>query len=246
MVGEPRLPILMILHQETSSPGRLGRLFMERGHRLDLRRPCLGEPLPDTLADHAGAVVFGGPMSANDDVDYARREIDWIGVPLRENKPYLGLCLGAQMLARHLGARVYPHAAGRAEIGYYPLLPTEPGLRFSGEIGASWLGHVYHWHREGFDCPAGATTLATGDDFPTQAVRVGEAAFGLQFHPEVTHAMMCRWTVRGAERLSMPGAQDRSRQIEGRFIHDPAVRLWLDAFLGRWLAGTPPAAVRAA
>lgn len=239
MTGGDRLPILMILHQENSTPGRLGRLFVERGHALDLRRPCLGDPLPETLANHAGAVVFGGPMSANDDLDYVRREIDWIGVPLLENKPYLGLCLGAQMLARHLGAPVYPHPQGRAEIGYYPLLPTEAGLGFSAELGASWPGHVYHWHREGFDCPAGATTLATGDDFPTQAVRVGHSAFGLQFHPEVTHAMLCRWTVRGAERLSMPGAQDRDRQIEGRLMHDPAVRLWLHAFLDRWLAGAP-------
>ncbi|HMO29234.1 glutamine amidotransferase [Enterovirga sp.] len=230
----------MVLHQETSSPGRLGRLLMERGHALDLRRPCLGDPLPETLARHAGAVVFGGPMSANDDLDFVRREIDWIGVALKERKPYLGLCLGAQMLARHLGARVYPHAGGRAEIGYYPLIPTEAGLRFSSELGASWPGHVYHWHREGFDRPAGATMLATGDDFPTQAIQVGPSAFGLQFHPEVTHAMMCRWTVRGAERLSMPGAQDRTRQIEGRFMHDPAVRLWLTAFLDHWLGASAP------
>jgi GMP synthase (glutamine-hydrolysing) len=231
-----RKPVLMVLHQENSTPGRLGRLLVERGHRLDLRRPCLGDPLPDTLAQHAGAVIFGGPMSANDDVDFIRRETEWIGIALREEKPFLGLCLGAQMLARHLGSRVYPHAGGRAEIGYYPLVPTEAGLALSTELGASWPGHVYHWHREGFDCPAGATTLATGDDFPTQAVRVGPAAFGLQFHPEVTHAMLCRWTVRGAARLSMPGAQDRTRQIEGRLMHDPAVRLWLQAFLDRWLA----------
>ena len=247
-MSDERLPVLMVLHQETSSPGRVGRLLMERGHRLDMRRPCLGEPLPETLEGHAGVVVFGGPMSANDCHDYVRREIDWIGVALREDKPYLGLCLGAQMLARHLGARVYPHEGGRAEIGYYPVVPTKEGLAFSSEIGASWPGHVYHWHREGFDCPAGATTLATGDDFPTQAIRVGRRAFGLQFHPEVTHAMMCRWTVRGAERLSMPGAQDRACQIEGRFMHDPAVRLWISAFLDHWLAGAPAeaATIRAA
>jgi len=227
----------MVLHQEQSTPGRLGRLLSERGHALDLRRPRFGDPLPDTLADHAGAVIFGGPMSANDDDDFIAREIKWIGVALREKKPFLGLCLGAQMLARHLGARVYPHADGRAEIGYYPVIPTEHGLALSSTLGASWPGHVYHWHREGFDCPPCSTTLATGDDFPTQAIRVGPAAYGLQFHPEVTHAMMCRWTVRGAERMAMPGAQDRSRQIEGRFMHDPAVRLWLDKFLDHWLAG---------
>lgn len=234
--GSPKLPVLMVLHQETSTPGRVGRLLIERGHRLDLRRPCLGEPLPETLAGHAGAVIFGGPMSANDEHDFIRREIDWVGVPLREKKPLLGLCLGAQMMARHLGARVYPHADGKAEIGYFPLLPTREGEALASAIGAPWPGHVYHWHREGFDCPPCSKTLATGDDFPTQAIRVGPAAYGLQFHPEVTHAMMCRWTVRGHERLALPGAQDRSRQIEGRFMHDPAVRVWLSAFLDHWLA----------
>jgi GMP synthase (glutamine-hydrolysing) len=235
MTSEPKLPILMVLHQENSSPGRLGRLLLERGHALDLRRPRFGDPLPDTLADHAGAVIFGGPMSANDNDDFVRREIDWIRVALKEEKPFLGLCLGAQMLARQMGARVYTHAGGRAEIGYYPLVPTAEGNAMAEGLGTPWPGHVYHWHREGFDCPPCSATLARGDDFPTQAIRVGRAAYGLQFHPEVTHAMMCRWTVRGHERLKLPGAQDRSRQIEGRFMHDPAVRRWLDAFLDHWL-----------
>lgn len=233
---EAKAPILIVLHQEHSTPGRVGRLLHERGHRLDIRRPRYGDPLPETLADHAGAVVFGGPMSANDSDDFVKAEIDWIRVPLKEKKPFLGLCLGAQMMAKHLGARVWEHPEGRAEIGYYPLLPTPAGKVFSEDLGAPWPTHVYHWHREGFDCPTDAATLAAGDDFPTQAIQVGEAAFGLQFHPEVTHAMICRWTVVAAERLSTPGAQDRVRQINGRFQYDPHVRLWLDAFLDHWLA----------
>ena len=230
-----KAPVLIVLHQEQSTPGRVGRLLQERGHPLDIRRPRFGDPLPETLSEHAGAAVFGGPMSANDPDDFIGREIDWIEVPLRESKPFLGLCLGAQMLAKFLGARVYPHPDGRAEIGYYPLVPTQEGLRLSDEIGAFWPSYVYHWHREGFDCPEGAVTLATGDDFPTQAIQVGPCAFGLQFHPEVTHAMICRWTVRAAERLELPGAQDRRRQIEGRFLHDPSVATWLDLFLDHWL-----------
>jgi GMP synthase (glutamine-hydrolysing) len=238
---EPGLkPVLLVLHQEQSTPGRLGRLFQERGHPLDIRRPRFGDPLPTTMREHAGAVIFGGPMSANDGDDFVRQEIDWIQVPLREERPFLGLCLGAQMLARCLGATVCAHPDGRAEIGYYPLLPTAAGRDFAGEIGQPWPSHVYHWHREGFSCPAGADTLATGDDFPTQAIRVGPSAFGLQFHPEVTHAMICRWTVRAAERLSLPGAQDRARQIEGRLMHDGRVVAWLDAFLDHWLAGAKP------
>ena len=219
----PKPPILIVLHQEHSTPGRVGHLLQERGYPLDIRRPRFGDPLPATMAEHAGAAIFGGPMSANDEDEFIRREIDWVEVALKEEKPFLGLCLGAQMLAKLLGGRVYPHADGRAEIGYFPLVPTEAGQDVSERMGAPWPTHVYHWHREGFDCPAGATTLATGDDFPTQAILVGERAFGLQFHPEVTHAMMCRWTVRGHERLALPGAQDRSRQIEGRFMYDPHV-----------------------
>jgi len=104
-------------------------------------------------------------LFANDPDDFVKAEIDWIAVPLKENKPYLGLCLGAQMMAKHLGASVWAHPEGRAEIGYYPLLPTAAGNALSEDWGVPWPSHVYHWHREGFDCPSGAETLATGDDF---------------------------------------------------------------------------------
>lgn len=240
-VAPSRAPVLVILHQEHSNPGRVGRLLRERGHPLDISHPRFGDPLPDTLAGHAGAVIFGGPMSANDPDDFLGREIDWIGVPLAERKPLLGLCLGAQLLAKHLGAPVWAHPEGRAEIGYYPLVPTQAGEAAAAEWNVPWPSHVYHWHREGFDCPPGAETLASGDEFPTQAIRIGRA-YGLQFHPEVTHAMLCRWTVRAAERLSMPGAQDRVRQIEGRLMYDPHVSRWLDRFLDHWLEAEPASA----
>ncbi|RTL96104.1 glutamine amidotransferase [Ancylobacter aquaticus] len=243
-VAETPLPVLIVLHQEHSSPGRVGRLLAERGHRLDIRRPCLGEPLPPTLADHAGAVVFGGPQSANDCHDYVRAEIDWIGVPLREGKPYLGICLGAQMLARHLGARVAPHPEGLVEIGYYPIRATDAGTQLLQDPAAlapagpaHWPDHVYHWHREGFDLAAGAELLAEGPTFPNQAFRYGASAYGIQFHPEVTHHMMCRWTVRGGERLDLPGARPRRAHFTDRLQHDARIRLWLEAFVERWLAG---------
>ena len=110
-------PILIVMHQETSTPGRVGYSLRKRGYALDMRRPRFGDALPDTLGEHAGAIIFGGPMSANDEDDFIRREIDWLAVPLRENKPFLGICLGAQMLAHHLGSRVYRHPDGHAEVG---------------------------------------------------------------------------------------------------------------------------------
>nr|WP_244316857.1 glutamine amidotransferase [Pannonibacter sp. XCT-34] len=227
---------MIVLHQETSSPGRVGHELQRRGFRLDIRRPRFGDPLPHDMSRHAGAVIFGGPMSANDPDAYISREIDWIGVPLREQKPFLGICLGAQMMVRHLGGTVESHPRELVEIGYYPLRPTDTGRSLM-----TWPGKVYQWHREGFSLPSGADLLATGDTYPNQAIRVGPRAYGIQFHPELTHAMMVRWTTKGAPRMEQPGAQGRQDHFAGRFIFDQAVRQWLDDFLDLWIgrADTP-------
>ena len=74
-----------------------------KGFSLDIRKPRFGEPLPETMDEHAGAIIFGGPMSANDPDDFIKAETDWIGVTLKEGAPFLGVCLGAQMLVKHLG-----------------------------------------------------------------------------------------------------------------------------------------------
>src|SRR5207237_5161300 len=137
------------------------------------------DPLPQPLERRGGAGTCGGPLTATDPDDYARREIAWREVPLREQRPFLGICRGAQMLAKKLGAPVAPHAEGRTQIGYYPIRPTEAGHA----VCSNWPDHVYHWHREGFELPAGAELLAEGDDFPVQAFQSGHA-FGFQFHPD--------------------------------------------------------------
>ena len=225
-----RHPILIILHQEHSTSGRVGRALKQLGHGLDVRRPRFGDPLPQTLRDHAGAIIFGGPMSANDADEFIRREIDWISVPVKEEKPFLGICLGAQMCARALGGRVFCHPAGHAEIGYYPIRPTAAGLA----VVDHWPEQVYQWHREGFDLPDGAELLAEGDMFEVQAFRY-RRAYALQFHPDVTHAMMHRWTTRGHHRLEMPGAKPRAAHFADREVYDYSARAWLGLFLARWI-----------
>ncbi len=181
-----RRPVLLVLHQEQSTPGRLGRLLQERGYPLDIRRPRFGDPLPETMRDHAGAVIFGGPMSANDPDAFVRREIDWIEVPLREERPFLGLCLGAQMLAKCLGATVCAHPEGRAEIGYYPLLPTEAGRDFAGGDRPALAVPCLSLAPGGLHLPGGRRHARHRRRFPDPAIRVGPSAFGLQFHPEVS------------------------------------------------------------
>jgi GMP synthase (glutamine-hydrolysing) len=225
-----RKPVLLILHQQHSTPGRVGTRLRARGYPLDIRRPRLGDPLPETLAEHSGVVIFGGPMSANDEDDFIRRETDWLSVPLDERAPCLGLCLGGQMLARKLGARICPHPEGQVEIGYYPLTATEAGRQL-----LDWPDRVHHFHREGFDLPAGATLLAEGDVFTNQAFSYGPAAFAIQFHIELTTAMVSRWTARSAQRGPRPGAQPTPFHFEGRALHDWKTSAFLDRFLDLWL-----------
>jgi GMP synthase (glutamine-hydrolysing) len=223
--------ILIVLHQEGSSPGKLGHMLKAKGFELDIRRPRFGEPLPDTMDGHAGSIIFGGPMSANDSDDFIRRETDWIGVSLKEGAPFLGICLGAQMLVKHLGAKVSAHSHGHAEVGFYKLHATEEGRKLM-----HWPATVYQWHREGFELPKSAVLLARGDIFPNQAFSVNDTAFGIQFHSELTYAMACRWTVRGAARFAQPMAQARPEHMAGWFRYDPPVRAWLWKFLDLWLA----------
>jgi GMP synthase (glutamine-hydrolysing) len=225
----PKKPVCIVLHQEQSNPGHVGQWFCRNGYALDIRKPRYGDPLPETLADHCGAVVFGGPMSANDKDEFICRETEWIGVALREEKPYLGICLGGQMLANHLGAKVGFHPEELAEIGYYPLVATAEGARFG-----VFPDHVYQWHREGFELARDARLLATSPGaYPNQAFACGSAV-GVQFHPEITYAQVHRWTGHNNTRLGMKGARARHEHIEGHIHHGPKVHAWLDRFLGRW------------
>jgi GMP synthase (glutamine-hydrolysing) len=225
-----RKPALIVMHQETSNPGHVGQWFVRNGFPLDIRKPRFGDPLPETLAGHCGVVIFGGPMSANDADEFIRREIGWIGVALKEKAPLFGICLGAQMLAVHLGAKVAFDPEERAEMGYYPVATTPEGR----SVGP-FPDHVYQWHREGCELPRGACRLATSSGaFPNQAFAYGPAAVGVQFHPEITFAQVHRWT--GSRHAAPPlkGAHEREEHIRGHIAHGPKVQAWLDGFLARW------------
>ena len=213
-------------------PGRIGTWLSRRGYPLDIRRPRFGCELPQTLDDHTGAIIFGGPMSANDNDEYVLQETEWISVPLKEKRPFLGICLGAQLMARNLGAKVDFHPEEYVEIGYYPIEATLKGMRL-----CAWPDAFYQWHREGFELPHGSTPLARTSWFENQAYAYGPAAVGVQFHPEITYALVNRWTSFRPDRLALRGAQNRAEHFRGHLTHSPRVGHWLDDFMPRWLQG---------
>jgi GMP synthase (glutamine-hydrolysing) len=223
-------PVLIIVHQQHSNPGRVGEMLEQRCHRLDRRCPNLFDPLPQSLENYAAAVVFGGPQSANDDDRPGMRlELAWLErTALPSGKPLLGICLGAQMMARVLGARVGRHPENLVEIGYHPIYPTAAGAGyFEGPT------MFYQWHKETFEIPKGAVHLAHNDAFDSQMFRWGAHAFGIEFHPEMTFAMIDRWSdsERGSAMLTLPGGQPRAAQLEGYQRYRNASDRWLARFL---------------
>ena len=226
--------MIAVFHSRDPDPGKVREGLAARGFALDGRRPCYGDGLPKDLSGYAAAIVFGGPQSANDDHDPGiRAELDWIEtVALPSGKPVLGICLGAQQIARVLGARVGPHPDGLVEIGYYEVRPTGHCPRF---LPAPTM--FYQWHQETFEIPREAVHLAENDQFRGQAFRYREHVYGIEFHPEMTRAMIESWcgSHDGSAKLDRPNAQSREAQLEGYARHADASDRWLDVFLDQFI-----------
>ncbi|MCZ2203570.1 glutamine amidotransferase [Bartonella sp. A05] len=226
--------IAVVIHRQSVYTGRLGRFLQHNGFVLDVYRPLLGQKLPHTLDHYVGVVILGGPMSVNDKDAYIYEEIDWISLALKNDKPFLGICLGAQMLARNLGGRVGARSDGTVEVGWYPLAATPQGKALM-----DWPEMVYHFHDEGiYDLPQEAVLLATGQAYPTQAFRYGNNAWGLQFHAEFTRSMMQYLVMNSADKLTEKGAQPAIAHLKGRLIYDNALRQWFKNLLLR-IFGAP-------
>jgi GMP synthase (glutamine-hydrolysing) len=179
--------LLAIQHVPWEGPHRI--LDACGALRVRTVKPLAGQELP-AHEEVAGAVVMGGPMN----VDEVERfpalaaEREWLSEAVDLGMPVLGVCLGAQLLARALGAEVRPGAA--PEIGFAPVEVTDPDDPVLG--GLAPRAEVLHWHGDAFDLPEGATHLASSERTACQAFRAGNA-WGVLFHPEADFALVEAW-----------------------------------------------------
>lgn len=151
-----------------------------------------GEKLPAVTAIEA-LVVMGGHMGVYDETEFPwlREEKRFLKEVVASKKRIFGVCLGAQLLAEALGARV--HKGPHFEIGWHEVEWTDAGAEDGLFQGLPPRFHGFHWHQDTFELPQGATLLARSTAYPHQAFRFGETALGLQFHPEVDDEILLSW-----------------------------------------------------
>ena len=203
----------MLQHIVCEPPGVYEDVLLERGaaiHRVELDE---GEPLPD-WREFEAIVAMGGPMSVNDDAElpWLTREKEAIGEAVRAGKPFWGACLGVQLLAASLGARVYP--GPRPEVGLMPVALTDEALSDPVFAGLPRELLTLQWHGDTFDLPDGAVRLAGSPAYPNQAFRWGSHAYGVQFHLEVSVEMAREWAevpayAESLDRVLGPGSLPR-------------------------------------
>jgi GMP synthase-like glutamine amidotransferase len=188
-------------HVPFEPPASIGSWLSDAGSPLTTTRFYAGDPLP-RVGEIDLLVVMGGPMSANDDERYPwiAGERRFIREAIDAGKAVLGVCLGAQLIARAAGARVYPN--GEREIGWLPIEGTSDSGDDPPWAAAGRETLVFHWHGETFDLPPGAVHLARSAPCANQAFRIGDRVMGLQFHLEVTPGAVQEMVAHGRAELT--------------------------------------------
>jgi len=183
--------VLIIEHMRDDPMGYVGNLLEEHGIPYD----CINvekEPVPDP-ADYAAVVALGGSQHVynEDKHPYFTQEKAMLRRMIEREIPFLGICLGSQLLADVLGGQVRQHTM--TEIGFFDVPLTEEGHKDPLYAGLPGYHKVFHWHEDTFDLPAGAVLLETNENTENQAFRYGRHAYGLQYHIEITPEILDTW-----------------------------------------------------
>lgn len=230
---------LVLQHLAFEDLGVLEPLLVERGYAIRMLGPADALPASAEADDDDLLVVLGGPIGVYEDEAYPflRAEKLLVRQWIAEDRPVLGICLGAQLIAEALGATVAP--TGRKEIGFAPLQLTPAGrasvlapLARTAETGVP----VLHWHGDQFGIPLGAERLAETPGFPNQAFAAGNRILGLQFHLEADHRRIEEWLIGHAAELAAADVDPRTVRDDAR-THGPELESAAGEVLGAWLDG---------
>ena len=223
--------VVILKHVIYEGPGLLLDMLEGRGlpHKVI---EIYEEGVPFSAAGFTALVSMGGPMSVNDDDEVLEKEKALIREAMDRGIPVLGLCLGAQLIASSLGARVYP--GPDPEVGWGEVSLTDQGCQDPFFAGVGSPMPVLHWHGETFELPDGAQRLASSDLYENQAFKVGKNVYGLQFHLEVDEEMVQEWVIR--DQASENGLLAESQPVlEQLGSNLDRVRFGGSMFLGRFL-----------
>jgi GMP synthase (glutamine-hydrolysing) len=225
-----------IRHVHFEDLGILAPLLERSGYHVSYRDAGIDDLGTANVTGADLLVVLGAPLCANDDAlfPFITNECRLLERRLQHNLPTLGICLGAQLLARTLGARVYP--GPRKEIGWMPIQLTEAGRRSALGVLERSSGHVLQWHDDTFDLPAGATHLALTEICPNQAFLKGNA-LALQFHIEADTRAVERWLIGHVNELQSSGVDIRKLREDSQRI-GPPLRSTFEAAFESWLRTT--------
>lgn len=222
--------VLLVRHGDEPADDRVVSWLTEAGYEIDSRKPFAGDLLGDPDEDLAGTVLYGGLYNAydTDKHPFLNEEYRWIASCLAADVPMLGICQGAQMIARQLGAWAGPRADETFEFGYYPIEPAPDAGDF---LTAPMRVTQAHFHT--FDLPEGAVRLAGNDNYENQAFRWGDKVYGFQFHPEVTIEGFRRWQRQKWQVYDSPGVQQPDEQTRLMYEHDAVQADWFYDFLDK-------------
>jgi GMP synthase (glutamine-hydrolysing) len=184
--------LLVVQHEPSAPPGLLAPAAAATGVGLEVVE-APDQPVPTTLDGADGLVLLGGVMDADETDDYPHlaRTMDLVRDAAARSAPTLGICLGAQLAAAALGGRAYPGPAGE-ELGWTKVELTEAGRADPVTGALQEPAELFEWHHDTFDPPPGATLLAGGAVYPSQAFRLGSVV-AVQFHPEVDGPLLAGW-----------------------------------------------------
>ena len=220
--------VLVFRHSSSDDLGLIGDALDAHAISYDYA-DLYASPTNPAPVNEADALIFmGGSMSANDDSLFITREIEYIRGAVSGGKPVLGVCLGAQLIAKALGARVYANHV--KEAGWAPVTFADAARRDALFTGMAEDEVIFHWHGETFDLPSGAELLASSAACRNQAFRVGDRIYGLQFHLEVTPAMIVEWC---REDEACGGTREARQPIDPH-AHAARTKELAETIFGRW------------